>query len=167
MTQTGTVTSIHIAQTTGAQPEPVDSVRAVAGRGLDGDRYYHEEGTFGDRDGCAVTFIESEALAAAEREYDVSLSPGAHRRNVTTRGVALNHLVGERFRVGDAVCLGTELCEPCSYLERHLEQAGVQDALVHRGGLRARIVESGDIREKSSIEFPISCHSGPKNQDSS
>jgi len=154
MTDPGTVTAIHVASAQGAPPEPVDAVRAVADCGLEGDRYYHDEGTFTDRAGCAITFIESETLAAVERDYDITLDPGAHRRNVTTRGVALNHLVGERFRVGDAVCLGTELCEPCSYLERHLQEEGIQDALVHRGGLRARIVESGEIRTGSRVEHP-------------
>jgi MOSC domain-containing protein YiiM len=65
---------------------------------------------------------------------------------VTTRGVALNHLVGERFRVGDVVCAGAELCAPCSYLEQLLEREGIYDALVHRGGLRARVVTDGTIR---------------------
>lgn len=155
MTGSGIVTAIHLAPTQGATPEPVETVRAVAQSGLEGDRYYDDEGTFADRDGCAITFIESEALAAVERDYDVSLAPGSHRRNVTTSGIALNHLVGEWFRVGNAVCLGTELCEPCSYLERHLEQEGIRDALVHRGGLRARIVESGEIQTGSRIE-PVS-----------
>ena len=167
MTESGTVTAIHVAPAQGAPPERVDAVEAVANCGLRGDRYFHDEGTFSDRAGCAVTFIESGTLAAVERDYDITLDPGAHRRNVTTRGVALNHLVGERFRVGDAVCLGTELCEPCSYLERHLEGEGIQDALVHRGGLRARLVESGEIHTGSAIEFPIDDRSESKRQDSS
>ncbi len=139
--------------------DPVDSVRAIAGRGLDGDRYCRsdreataEAGTFVDRDGSDLTLIESETLTAIEREYGLSLDPGAHRRNVTTAGVALNHLVGDRFRVGEAVCEGTELCEPCAALEAHLEQAGVREALVHRGGLRARILEGGRIRTGDPIE---------------
>ena len=151
MTGSGSVTAIHLAPTQGAPPETVDAARAVAGCGLEGDRYYHDDGSFADREGCAITFIESETLAAVERDYDIALDPGAHRRNVTTRNVALNHLVDERFRVGDAVCLGTELCEPCSYLERHLQEEGIRDALVHRGGLRARIVETGNIQTESEI----------------
>jgi MOSC domain-containing protein YiiM len=106
---------------------------------------------FEDRDGSDLTLIEREALAAVERDYDVGLAPGAHRRNVTCEGVPLNHLVGERFRVGEAVCVGTELCEPCSYLERHLEERGVREALVHRGGLRCRVVEGGRIERGDPI----------------
>ncbi|PSQ19966.1 hypothetical protein BRD00_00600 [Halobacteriales archaeon QS_8_69_26] len=94
---------------------------------------------------CALTLIEREALDAVEADYGFALGPGVHRRNVTTEGVALAHLVGERFRVGEAVCVGTERCEPCAYLERHLEREGVREALVHRGGLRARIVAGGTV----------------------
>ncbi|WP_424000612.1 MOSC domain-containing protein [Haloarcula salina] len=148
----GTVTRIHVAPEQGAEPEPIERVEAVAGAGLRGDRYFDESGTFTDRDGCDLTLIESEALAAVERDRGIALEPGAHRRNVTTAGVALNHLVGERFRVGDAVCVGTELCEPCSYLEDHLGESGVREALVHRGGLRCRIVESGEISVDDRVE---------------
>ncbi len=128
--------------------EPRERVEAVAGRGLRGDRYFEATGTYSDsardtpRD---VTLIEAETLDAVRRDYDIELAPGEHRRNVTTRGVALNHLVGARFRVDGAVCEGVELCAPCSYLERLLEREGVHDALVHRGGLRARIVQSGTV----------------------
>lgn len=125
--------------------ERIESVEAVAGRGLRGDRYFVDGGTFADREGSDVTFIEAEALAAVEREAGLSLDPGVHRRNVTVAGVALDHLVGEQFRAGTAVCAGTELCEPCPYLERHLGIEGVREALVHRGGLRATILEGGTI----------------------
>jgi len=145
---TGTVEFVHLAGEAGADPEPRDSVEAVAGRGLRGDRYFENEGTFSAPEETKrrdVTLIEAEALEQAEEEYDVSFEPGVHRRNVTVRGVGLNRLVGERFRVGDVVLEGDELCEPCSYLERKLENDGVQDALVHRGGLRAAVVEGGEI----------------------
>ena len=141
----GHVEAIHIARETGGDPESVESVDAVSGAGLRGDRYFVEGGTFADRSGSDLTLIEHEALAAVERDYGIELAPGVHRRNVTTEGVRLNHFVDRRFRVGDAVCLGTELCEPCSYLERHLEKQGIREALVHRGGLRCRIVDGGTV----------------------
>jgi len=141
----GRVEAIHVARETGGDPESVESVDAVADAGLRGDRYFQSDGTFADREGSDLTLIEREALAAAERDYGIELAPGVHRRNVTTEGVRLNHFVDRWFRVGDAVCLGTELCEPCSYLERHLEKQGVREALVHRGGLRCRIVDGGTI----------------------
>ena len=148
----GTVRHIHRAPERGAPPEPAEAVRAVAGAGLRGDRYFRRGGTFSDRDGSELTLIEAEALAAVERDYDIDLDPGMHRRNITTEGVSLNHLVGTEFGVGEAVCRGTELCEPCSYLERHLESNGVRNALVHRGGLRCRILDGGRIRVGDGVE---------------
>ncbi|WP_135819983.1 MOSC domain-containing protein [Halostella litorea] len=142
----GRVRAIHVAPEQGAEPEPVEEVEAVADSGLRGDRYFDAEGTFANRDGGDLTLIEGEALAAVERDYGIELAPGVHRRNVTTEGVRLNHFVDRQFRVGDVVCRGTELCEPCSYLERHLEKQGVREALVHRGGLRCRIVDGGTLR---------------------
>ncbi|WP_440989747.1 MOSC domain-containing protein [Haloarchaeobius baliensis] len=141
---TGTVEAIHISPESGEPVEPVERVEAVAETGLRGDRYFDDGGTFSDGTPRGITLIEAEAIEAAGSDYDVDVSDGRHRRNVTTRGVALNHLVGETFRVGDAVCRGVELCEPCSYLEG-LTEDGVARSLVHRGGLRATVVESGAL----------------------
>ncbi len=147
----GRVVAIHVAPEQSAPVEERDWVYAVAGRGLEGDRYFDDEGTFRERDGSDLTLIEREALDGVEREYGIALEPGVHRRNITTRGVALNHLVGDRFRVGRALCEGVELCEPCSYLERHLETEGVREALVHRGGLRARVLEGGRVEPEDAV----------------
>ena len=146
MNGTGTVTALHTAPAAEAPMEAHDVVDAVAGRGLRGDRYFHGEGTFSDvpRGGLEITFTEAEAIEAIRREADIDLGFDEHRRNVTTRDAALNHLVGRRFRVGDAVCEGIRLCEPCNHL-RKLTVEGIEDALVHRGGLRAEVVESGQI----------------------
>ncbi|MFB6303972.1 MAG: MOSC domain-containing protein [Haloferacaceae archaeon] len=147
-TASGRVVGIHVAPSAGEDMAARDRVEAVAGRGLRGDRYFAETGTYTDsardvpRD---VTLIERETLAALERDYDIDLPPGAHRRNVTTEGIALNHLVGDRVRLGDAVVEITELCEPCSYLQELLGVADLYDALRHRGGLRGRIVEDGTV----------------------
>jgi MOSC domain-containing protein YiiM len=148
MNGTGEIEAIHVADEAETEPEGVPEVEAVAGRGLRGDRYFSDEGTFSGDD---ITLIEAEALDAIEAEAGIELESGAHRRNVTTRNAALNHLVGERFRVGGAVCEGVELCEPCSHLES-LTEDGTLSALVHRGGLRASIVESGEIRVGDGIE---------------
>jgi MOSC domain-containing protein YiiM len=136
------VVAVHVAPEAGAPVEPRAAVEAVADHGLRGDRYFATAGTFSDSDRDA-TFIQGETLDAAERDDGVCVAPGDHRRNVTTRGVGRNRLVGRRFVVGDAVFEGVELCEPCSYLERTLEREGVRDALVHRGGIRARVAETG------------------------
>ena len=94
--------------------------------------------------------MELESLEALARDYGIALSPREARRNVTTRGVALNHLVGEEFMVGGARLRGIELCEPCKYLEG-LTQEGVREGLVHRGGLRAQILGTGEIAVGDSV----------------
>ena len=114
---------------------PVDSVRAVAGKGLEGDRHYFAEGA---RPGGAITLIEAEVLE------DVGLSGPQSRRQVVTRGVRLNDLVGKRFFVGEIECEGVEICEPCLHLQS-LTRPGIIDDLLHRGGLNADIVTSGTI----------------------
>lgn len=155
----GTVERTFIAPNAGEEMQETNAVDAVAGQGLRGDRYYREieTGTFvgweSDEErpnGYDVTLIEQEAIEAIEREANIELEPGEHRRNIETRGVALNHLVNERFRIGDVVCRGDRLCEPCDHLET-LTEDGTLDALVHRGGLRADIVEGGTIRPGDDI----------------
>jgi hypothetical protein len=153
---TGTVEFVHVAGEAGGHPEARDAAEAVAGKGLRGDRYFDDAGTFSDSDREVrrdVTLIEAEALDAVESDYDITLEPGIHRRNVTVRGVPLNHLVDRRFRVGDAVLEGVELCEPCSYLERKLAAEGVREALVHRGGLRCAVIESGEVAVGAAVEY--------------
>ena len=134
-------------------PKPVEQVRAVAGMGLEGDRYYLRTGSFSKKhdESREATLIESEALEALAREYGHQLTAAESRRNITTRGVALNHLVGKEFRVGAATLRGIRLCEPCGHLEQ-LTGRKVREGLIHRGGLRAQIVQSGVIQIGDSIE---------------
>lgn len=160
MTGSGTVERIFVAPEAETEMEEQTDVEAVAEKGLRGDRYFSEieTGTFvtwgpdEERpDGYDLTLIEQEAVTAIEREAGIELAPGEHRRNIETSDVALNHLVGRRFRVGDAICRGDRLCEPCDYLQR-VTQDGVLQALLHRGGLRADILEDGTIRPGDAIE---------------
>jgi MOSC domain-containing protein YiiM len=124
----------------------VDAVQALPGVGLTGDRYAKQQGTFfKPLPDFELTLIESEALEALKREYDVELSPSDSRRNVVTRGVALNHLVGKEFKIGEVKIRGIRLCEPCSHLEA-LTGRSLIKGLCHRGGLRAQILNAGMIR---------------------
>jgi hypothetical protein len=151
-TRTGTVDRIHVVPETSGEAEPRESVEAVAGRGITGDRYYEGEGVYNEEDSLEpsdVTLIEAEALA----DYGVEFESGGHRRNITTRGVALNHLVGERFRVGDAVFEGTGLCEPCGHMRSLSGEEDAVEALRHRGGLDARIVESGRVAVGDDVRW--------------
>jgi MOSC domain-containing protein YiiM len=150
----GSLLSIHIARRGGERLESVREIRAVPGLGLEGDRYHSKQGTFSGKKGTGreVTLIESEALEALRRDYDVALDAGDTRRNLITRGVPLNHLVGRTFRVGGVSLHGVRLCEPCAHLAQ-LTCAKASAGLVHRGGLRAEILTAGTLQAGSSIEW--------------
>lgn len=133
---------------------PVPAVRAVPGKGLERDRYHDQTGTYSrpgspDRE---VTLIEEEAVEALRRDYEVEFAAGDSRRNIVTRGVALNHLVGREFRVGEVTLRGIRLCEPCGHLEQ-VTGRPLRAGLVHRGGLRAQILTAGTIRAGDPIEW--------------
>jgi MOSC domain-containing protein YiiM len=128
--------------------QAVEQAEVAPGRGLLGDRYCRREGS-GKAD-QEVTLIEVEAIEAAARDCGLSLAPGEARRNLVTRGVPLNHLVGREFAVGEVVLRGMRLCEPCGHLEK-LTVAGVQKHLAHRGGLRAEVVKGGVVRPGDAI----------------
>jgi MOSC domain-containing protein YiiM len=144
----GLVEAIFVTSESGDLPAPVDRVRAYAGRGLEGNRYYWDNGDAPS--GRAVTLIAAEAMDAVSREGDISIEPAATRRNVLTRGIDVNELVGKRFRIGDVECEGVELCEPCTHLES-MTQPGVIKAFVHRGGLNADILSDGEISVGDAI----------------
>jgi MOSC domain-containing protein YiiM len=137
----GRVEGIYIAAEHGELPEPVESVRALTGRGLEGNRYFFDGAA---PSGTALTLIAAEAVEAMEREHGISIEPRESRRNVVTRGIDVNELVGKRFRVGDVECLGVELCEPCTTLQA-MTKPGVIKGLAHRGGLNADILSDGAI----------------------
>jgi MOSC domain-containing protein YiiM len=148
----GVVVSIHLAPVARAPVVAVEEVRAVPGKGLEGDRYFAQTGTYSKMQGTGreVTLIEDEAVEALFDEAGLELAPGASRRNVATRGVPLNHLVNREFCIGTVRLRGMRLCEPCTHLE-HLTQSGVRRALVHRGGLRAEVVTEGVIHVGDTI----------------
>ena len=143
----GKIVAIYVASGEGEPMEARDEARALAGKGLEGDRYAMEAGKYsGTKIGKrAVTLIEREAIEGARTEYDVELAESETRRNLVTEGVAVNHLVGREFTVGGVRMRGYDLAEPCAYLEG-LTRVGVRKALIHRGGLRAEILDDGTIR---------------------
>lgn len=148
----GKVVSIFIASKAGARMEAVDEVQARTGRGIEGDRYFEGTGAWSNQpgEGREITLVEMEAIEGLEREKHIALKPGETRRNLVTRGVPLNHLVGKEFQVGEMRLLGIRLCEPCHYLEE-MTTKGVLAGLIHRGGLRANILTSGTIRVGDSV----------------
>jgi MOSC domain-containing protein YiiM len=147
----GEVVEINISPEHEVLPAPVASVRAVPGRGLEGDRnFFAGPGVQPERD-RELTLIATEALDALSKEHGIDLTAAESRRNVATHGIDLNDLEGRRFRVGEVECAGVELCEPCNHLQG-LTEPGVLRGLVHRGGLRAAILTEGEIAVGDGIE---------------
>ncbi len=141
-TGAGTLDAIYLAPSAGEHTAAVERVRALAGQGLEGDRHAAGTGTFpSGLPGSSLTLIEAEVCES----FDPVLTPDEHRRNLVTRGIDLNGLVGCEFTIGTVRCRGMRLCEPCTVVQGYASRP-VLRALVHRGGLRADILEDGEIR---------------------
>lgn len=138
----GSVVGVYVARSAGEPARSLTQERALAGLGLDGDRHAAGTGTFPSGvSGSALTLIAAEVCES----FDPPLGPDDHRRNLVTRGIDLNGLVGREFLVGEVRCAGRRLCEPCTVVQRYAGRP-VLRALVHRGGLRADILTDGTIR---------------------
>jgi MOSC domain-containing protein len=137
----GVLELICLAPSAGEPVRSPRSVRAIAGSGLQGDRHVSGRGTFpSGPPGSALTLIAAEVCES----FDPPLTPDEHRRNLVTRGIDLNRLVGRAFTIGEVRCRGMRLCEPCTVVQRYAGRP-VLRALVHRGGLRADILQDGEI----------------------
>jgi MOSC domain-containing protein YiiM len=149
----GKVVSINITPEAAQPMRSVDEVRAVPGKGLEGDRYFAKDGTFSKNEGAGrqVTLIEIESVEALEIDYQHKLDPGDARRNIVTRDVPLNHLVGKDFTVGEVTLRGVRLAGPCNHLAE-LTDGKVKEGLLHHGGLRADIVSEGTIKAGDTIK---------------
>ena len=149
----GEVVAIFIALEKSMALVPRNEIRAVANKGLEGDRYFKQTGAYSKRHepGHQVTLIEIETIEALKRDFKIELGLGDSRRNIVTRGVPLNHLVGRKFYIGSVTMRGTRLTEPCSYLEG-LTKDGVRNALEHRAGLNAEILNDGTLRKGDAIK---------------
>lgn len=155
------VVAISITPKGGEQTVSVQEVRALAGRGLEGDRYFLKQGTFTENPnttGRQVTLIEAEAIEALERDYGVKIDPKDARRNIVTSGVPLNHLIGKEFRIGDVRMLGVRLSEPCNHMASLVDETQrdkIRLGLMHRGGLRADILNDGVIHVGDAVEVDV------------
>jgi hypothetical protein len=149
----GRLLAIAVCRSAGAPMQSVENIEALPGVGLKDDRYSLGEGTFSrpEQDpGREVTLIEREALDAARADYEQDISHLESRRNLLTEGVPLNHLVGKMFRVGEVLLRGVRLCEPCGYLDKITGKEG-KKSLLHRGGLRAQILQGGTLHAGDMI----------------
>ena len=131
------IEAIHIGPEEAGALQPVESVRVLAGKGVEGDRHF----AAGRREARAG----ADARRGRERRGRRRSRPARSRRQLTTRGVRLNDLVGKHFKVGDVECYGVELCEPCTHLES-MTRPGIIKELVHRAGLNADVLTDGVIR---------------------
>lgn len=147
---TGTVVLISLAASGGEATVAVEVARAVAGEGLEGDRYLLGVGTFSKKPGTGrqITLIESEAVDDVARTCPGKLAYADARRNLVTRGAALNDLIDKEFRVGDVRLRGVRLCDPC---RTAFPDPEVKQALTNRGGLRADILSDGVIRVGDTV----------------
>ncbi len=147
MNWTGQLEHIHITGEASGAMQPLNEARLVAGKGIEGDRYFLGAGTYSMKPGPdrQVTLIERETLEALARDHGIELAPEQHRRNLTVSGVALNHLAGRRFRVGPVLLETVQLNAPCKYLVL-VTGKDVYEPLLNRSGLNCRIIEGGAIR---------------------
>jgi MOSC domain-containing protein YiiM len=159
MIMSGKLLHIHIAPAASYEMEELSEAVLVPGKGIEGDRYFKGNGTYSDRGGPReVTLIEMETLEALEanqppkQDGPIKLEPGDHRRNLTTRGVPLNHFIGKRFRVGEVILEGARINYPCKYLEELLGMPLFMP-LYNRSGLNCLIEVGGTIRPGDPVSL--------------
>lgn len=149
----GTIENIFVARERHGEQTGVDAVQVKRGRGIVGDRFCGRQDKPSARN---ITLIEAEAIAAVNAALGLDIALQGPRRNLVTRGIRLNELVGRIFMIGDIRLQGMELCDPCIVLGRNLASAGHgRDVLIRafhgRGGLRAALLDDGIIRQGSCI----------------
>ncbi|NEQ69083.1 MAG: MOSC domain-containing protein [Symploca sp. SIO2D2] len=147
------ISEILISESPESQMESVEEAEAIAGRGIKGDRYYEKRGTFSPEPHKAdfeLTMIEKEKVEEFAQDSGLPFTVKESRRNLVTEGIDLNELVGKQFYVGESKLTGIRLCEPCNYLAK-ISYPEVLKGLVHKGGLRVQILESGKIKVGDTI----------------
>jgi MOSC domain-containing protein YiiM len=151
---TGVVRYLHITPRAFLPMRAMPELRLIEGKGIEGDRYMigREEGFYSHRPeaGRQVTLFEFETLVALKRDANIELGPEEHRRNVTTEGVPLTHLVGRRFWLGETLLEATRLSIPCRHIEEITGKA-IFDALINRSGLNCRILQGGTVRVGDAV----------------
>ena len=152
----GKIVKLLISKSIESSMQNVNQVILEVGKGIFGDRYYNQEGTFSnkgkiepDRD---VSLIEIEKINELNEKYDLNITPEDLRRNIVVSNCDLNSLVGKEFQIGEVVLKGIRLCEPCKYLADKLNEEKVLSQMVHKSGLRAEIIRGGSIDLNSQVE---------------
>jgi MOSC domain-containing protein YiiM len=150
----GIVEGIYIAPARGEPTKFVEKIHVVPGKGIEGDRYFYQPkiNEAPSRQGRELTLIEIEAIEAMCQEDGIQITPDQTRRNIVTRGVSLNDLVGHVFSIGGIQLHGIRLCEPCNYLANRTDPR-ILHSMAHRGGLRAEIISDGIIHLNDIISI--------------
>lgn len=152
----GKIVEILIAPTAGAKMQSVNEAVLESGKGIFGDRYYEQKGTFSKADEIApaneVTLIEKEKIDEFNKEFNLSLAYSDFRRNIVISNCDLNSLVDKEFQIGNVVLKGIRLCEPCSYLSTNIDEKTLMDGMQHKAGLRACVIKNGNINLSSQLE---------------
>ncbi len=153
----GKIVKLLISKDIQAPMLNVNQIVLEVGKGIFGDRYYNQEGTFSnkgeiqpDRD---VTLIEIKKINDLNKEHNLDITAEDLRRNIVVSNCDLNSLVGKEFQIGEVVLKGLRLCEPCSYLSNKLNNEEVLSQMVHKAGLRAQIIKGGSIDLNSQLEI--------------
>jgi len=154
------IQSIHIAAASRGALQEIDVATLIAGRGIEGDRFCIAEASADGQDDAQVSLVEAEQVESVAAAAGFGFEAKDTRRNIVTRGIDLNALVGKTFSIGEVELRGVELAEPCAYLAGRLikqfdlasaEPREIVAGLAHRGGLYAEIVRGGTIRPGDQI----------------
>ena len=154
MIGTGSVVALYTADHGSAPMTKIQQLKAMAGRGIEGDRYFLGTGTYSKKPepGRQITLIKSEVLQWLNNEFQISVEPEESRRNVLTRDVEINDLIGTEFFAGPVLLKAHRVTQPCRYLEKLLGRPGLYKALWNNGGISCEILSDGIIKEGDLIK---------------
>ena len=153
MIGTGSVVALFTVDRRAAPMKKVEQLSAIPGRGIEGDRYFLGTGTYSKspQPGRQVTLIKSEILESLKDKFGITVKPEESRRNVLTRGIEINDLIGAEFFVGTVRLRAHRITQPCLYLEKLLDQPGLYKELWDNGGISCEILSDGVIKEGDII----------------
>ena len=152
----GKIAKLLISKDTQSDMLNVNQIVLEVGKGIFGDRYYNQVGTFSNKGeiepGRDVTLIEIEKIDALNKDHNLEITAEDLRRNIVITNCDLNSLVGKEFQIGEVVLKGLRLCEPCKYLADKINEKKTLTEMVHKAGLRAQIIKGGSINLDSQAE---------------
>ena len=153
MIATGIVVALFTVDRRAAPMKKVEQLYALAGRGIEGDRYFLGTGTYSKspEPGRQVTLIKSEVLESLKNKSEINVKPEESRRNILTQGIEINDLIGTEFYVGTVRLRAHRITQPCLYLEKLLDQPGLYKELWDNGGISCEILSDGVIKERDII----------------